>query len=185
MSRWHLCLYLDTLNFLQVLYILLGLFNDGPHKVSMAFKVILRTLQKFEVIHLCAKVSNIYVCILLSFSHNFCYFSQVYKWPLQHCPWLSKWTWKHSKHLKLVISVPTQPISTFGSLGVSLTLFYFSEIDPRNTLQGFEINFKDFRKIQDQLFWLQRAMKWILKAFAVTLKNLQKIPICVLTAKYT
>ena len=48
----------------------------------MAFKVILKTLQKFEIIHLCAKVSNTYIWILLSFSHYFRYFSQVvYKWP--------------------------------------------------------------------------------------------------------
>ena len=67
--------------------------------LPMAFKVNLKTLQTFEISHLGANTTNINIWILVSFSHNF---------------------------------------------------LYFSQIDPRNTLQGFEIDFKDLViQIQD------------------------------------
>ena len=91
--------------------------------LSRVFKMILKNLQRVEMRHLGAKVTNSNIQVLSSLSHIFLYFSQmVYKWPWHGFLGLSKRFWKIFKVLTLGTELVRCLISKLEYLQVSLTI---------------------------------------------------------------
>lgn len=92
-----------------------------------SFKVILKTLQNFEINHLGVKVININICAPLCYSHNFLFLPNIVtNGPHDVSQGFKERFWKPSKNMKKVI------LATNG-LGIKSQGFWTDHIkSPRN-----------------------------------------------------